>query len=70
MTQVIYGTELAAKIRESMKQEIADLVKRGERVPCLAVVLAGGAVELHVLYKRKGKGMSGNRYEIRHETAG
>ena len=25
MTQVIYGTELAAKIRESMKQEIADL---------------------------------------------
>ena len=41
MTQVIYGTELAAKIRESMKQEIADLVKRGERVPCLAVVLAG-----------------------------
>ena len=41
MTQVIYGTELAAKIRESMKQEIADLVKGGERVPCLAVVLAG-----------------------------
>lgn len=41
MTQVIYGTELAAKIRESMKQEIADLVKRGERGPCLAVVLAG-----------------------------
>lgn len=41
MTQVIYGTELAAKIRESMRQEIADLVNRGERVPCLAVVLAG-----------------------------
>ena len=41
MTQVIYGTELAAKIRESMKQEIADFEKRGERVPCLAVVLAG-----------------------------
>ena len=41
MTQVIYGTELATKIRESMRQEIADLVNRGERVPCLAVVLAG-----------------------------
>lgn len=41
MTQVIYGTELAAKIRESMRQEIADLVNRGERVPCLAAVLVG-----------------------------
>lgn len=41
MTQVIYGSDLSAKMREQMKQEIADIAAKGERIPCLAVVMAG-----------------------------
>lgn len=41
MTQVIYGNDLSAKMREQMKQEIADIAAKGERIPCLAVVMAG-----------------------------
>ena len=41
MTQVIYGSDLSAKMREQMKQEIADIAAKGGRIPCLAVVMAG-----------------------------
>ena len=41
MTQVIYGSDLSAKMREQMKQEIADIAAKGERIPCLTVVMAG-----------------------------
>lgn len=41
MTQVIYGSDLSAKMREQMKQEIAVIAAKGERIPCLAVVMAG-----------------------------
>lgn len=41
MTQVIYGSGLSAKMREQMKQEIADIAAKGGRIPCLAVVMAG-----------------------------
>lgn len=41
MTQLIYGSDLSAKMREQMKQEIADIAAKGERIPCLAVVMAG-----------------------------
>lgn len=40
-TKIIYGTELAQRLREEMKQEIAKIVEAGKRVPCLAVVIAG-----------------------------
>ena len=32
MTQVIYGSDLSAKMREQMKQEIADIAAKGETV--------------------------------------
>ena len=41
MTQVIYGSDLSAKMREQMKQEIADIAAKGGRIPYLAVVMAG-----------------------------
>lgn len=41
MAEVIYGSELAERIRTSMKEEIEELKKQGRRVPCLAVVMAG-----------------------------
>ena len=41
MTQVIYGSDLSAKMREQMKQEIDDIAAKGGRIPCLAVVMAG-----------------------------
>lgn len=40
-TKIIYGTEIAQRLREEMKQEIAKIVEAGKRVPCLAVVIAG-----------------------------
>lgn len=41
MTQIVYGSELAAQIRSEMKAEIEQLRNEGKRVPCLAVVMAG-----------------------------
>ena len=42
MTRVIYGNELAKRIKDEMAMEINDIVANGKRRPCLCVILVGG----------------------------
>ena len=41
MTRVIYGNELAKRIKDEMAIEINDIVAKGKRRPCLCVILVG-----------------------------
>lgn len=41
MTQVIYGTELAAKIKDEIRLKIDELTSNGRRVPKLVVIQVG-----------------------------
>ena len=41
MGRVVYGSELAEKLRATMKEKIEGYQKTQERVPCLAVILVG-----------------------------
>lgn len=41
MGQVIYGTELSAERKETLKKRIQGIIQQGKRVPCLAVILVG-----------------------------
>lgn len=41
MGEIVYGSELAASLKEEMRLEVEDLKAQGKRVPCLAVILAG-----------------------------
>lgn len=38
---ILYGSELAAKLQEQMKQSIDALREQGKRLPCLSVILVG-----------------------------
>jgi methylenetetrahydrofolate dehydrogenase (NADP+)/methenyltetrahydrofolate cyclohydrolase len=41
MGEIVYGSELAASLKEEMRLEVEGLKAQGKRVPCLAVILAG-----------------------------
>lgn len=41
MADIIYGSELSAMYREEMGKELNEIRESGNRVPCLAVVIAG-----------------------------
>lgn len=41
MGELLYGSELAQKLRAEMKVKIDALKESGERIPCLAVILVG-----------------------------
>lgn len=41
MTNIIYGSDLSEMYRKQMKEEIEKIKEQGDRLPCLAVVLAG-----------------------------
>ena len=41
MAKVIYGSEVAAKMRQQMKEQIDELRSQGRRLPQLAVILVG-----------------------------
>ena len=41
MTQIIYGSELSAELKENMRSKVESWVSAGMRTPCLAVILVG-----------------------------
>lgn len=41
MSEIIYGSELAKKLKGQMKEKIDHIKEMGERVPCLCVILVG-----------------------------
>lgn len=38
---ILYGSELAAKLQQDMKEQIDQLKEQGRRLPCLSVILVG-----------------------------
>ena len=55
MDKIYYGSELAEKLRASMKVEIDQLKAEGKRIPCLAVILVGDNPASQVYVKNKIK---------------
>lgn len=55
MTQIIYGSELSAELKENMRSKVESWVSTGMRTPCLAVILVGDnpASESYVRGKEK-----------------
>ena len=55
MTQIIYGSELSAELKENMRAKVEAWVSTGMRTPCLAVILVGDnpASESYVRGKEK-----------------
>ena len=55
MTQIIYGSELSAELKENMRSKVESWVSAGMRTPCLAVILVGDnpASESYVRGKEK-----------------
>ena len=55
MTQIIYGSELSAELKENMRSKVESWVSIGMRTPCLAVILVGDnpASESYVRGKEK-----------------
>ena len=55
MTQIIYGSELSAELKENMRTKVESWVSAGMRTPCLAVILVGDnpASESYVRGKEK-----------------
>ncbi len=53
--QIIDGKATAARLREQVRQQVADLATQGRRVPGLAVILVGNdaASEVYVASKRR-----------------
>ena len=55
MTQIIYGSELSAELKENMRSKVESWVSTGMRTPCLADILEGDnpASESYVRGKEK-----------------
>ena len=55
MTQIIYGSELSAELKENMRAKVEAWASTGMRTPCLAVILVGDnpASESYVRGKEK-----------------
>ncbi|HQO40037.1 MAG TPA: bifunctional methylenetetrahydrofolate dehydrogenase/methenyltetrahydrofolate cyclohydrolase FolD [Spirochaetota bacterium] len=56
MTQIIDGKKISQEIRDSLKARVAELKKKYNRVPGLAVVLVGDDPASAVYVRMKGKG--------------
>jgi len=44
MNKIIYGNEVAKKVKDKIKEEVNALKAKGKRLPCLVVVLVGNDV--------------------------
>ncbi len=71
--QIISGTEIAKKIREELKQEIAELREKHNLIPGLATVLVGGdpASQVYVGAKEKASlalGVYSERHDLSADT--
>ena len=55
MTQIINGKEISQKLRNSLKEEIAELKDKFNKVPGLAVVQVGNVAASSVYVKAKTK---------------
>lgn len=56
MTQIIDGKKISQEIRDSLKVQVAELKKKYNRVPGLAVVLVGDDPASAIYVRNKGKG--------------
>ncbi len=55
MGTVVYGSELSAELRDSIRQKIDVLREAGKRIPCLAVILVGDNPASISYVRGKGK---------------
>lgn len=51
---IIYGSELSAKIKDEIRQEVQKLADEGKRLPCLSVILVGDNPASQSYVKSKG----------------
>lgn len=51
---IIYGTELSAKLKEQMKEQVQAWKEEGRRLPCLTVILVGDNPASQSYVKSKG----------------
>lgn len=72
--QIINGKQIAAELRESVREDIAERVSRGHRAPGLAVVLVGEdhASKVYVRKKREAcehAGIISSAYDLAADTS-
>jgi methylenetetrahydrofolate dehydrogenase (NADP+)/methenyltetrahydrofolate cyclohydrolase len=65
MDNIINGKAIAAAVREEVRAEVAGIAARGDRIPCLCVIIAGEDPASQVYVRNKVKAAAGTGIESR-----